>query len=123
MDNKTQIMVALSGGVDSSVAGYIATSKYKNVYSGFMINWDSLINNDILGNTNKSCTNATDLADAKNIAAKLNIPLYEYNFIEEYWNSVFVPFIKSFSQGKTPNPDIFCNKYIKFKNFFNKVWC
>ncbi|MGY6172293.1 tRNA 2-thiouridine(34) synthase MnmA [Candidatus Mycoplasma pogonae] len=115
-----KIIVGLSGGVDSSVAAYLLKSQGHEVIGLFMRNWDSLINNDILGNANISqdiCPQERDWADAQAVAAKLGIPIHRVDFVNEYWNEVFSHFIEQYKQGYTPNPDILCNKYIKFDKF------
>ena len=102
------VVVGLSGGVDSSVVGL------------FMRNWDSTTNNDVLGNPdldNDICPQEQDFQDAQKVADMLNIPLYRVDFIKEYWDNVFTYFLKEYENGRTPNPDILCNKYIKFDAF------
>jgi tRNA-uridine 2-sulfurtransferase len=115
-----KIMVGLSGGVDSAVAAYLLKLQGHDVIAGFMRNWDSLANQDILGNPSLNqdmCSQEQDYEDAVKVAAKLNIPLYRVDFIKEYWEHVFTYFIKEYERGRTPNPDLFCNKYIKFDSF------
>ena len=85
-----------------------------------MRNWDSALNNDTLGNStlnNDICPQEEDYNDAKAVADKLGLPLLRSDYIEEYWNSVFQNFIEEYERGRTPNPDILCNKYIKFDHF------
>ncbi len=114
-------MVGLSGGVDSAVAAYLLKQEGHEVIAAYMRNWDSLANNDFLGNPNQGplCPQEADYEDAKKVAEKLDIPLLRVDFIEEYWNDVFLYFIKEYQAGRTPNPDVFCNKYIKFDAFWN----
>ncbi|MBR2684715.1 MAG: tRNA 2-thiouridine(34) synthase MnmA [Erysipelotrichaceae bacterium] len=115
-----KIMVGLSGGVDSAVAAYLLKQQGHDVTCAFMRNWDSGANNDVLGNptTNDDiCPQEKDYNDAKSVAEKLGLPLLRIDFIEEYWNEVFMQFIEEYKKGRTPNPDILCNKYIKFDHF------
>jgi tRNA-specific 2-thiouridylase len=117
---KKTVVVGLSGGVDSSVAAALLIEQGFNVIGLFMRNWDSTTNNDILGNptiNDEVCTQEVDYQDAKKVADKLGIPLYRVDFIEEYWNHVFTYFLEEYKKGRTPNPDILCNKYIKFDAF------
>ena len=114
-----KIMVGLSGGVDSAVAAYLLKSQGHEVIGAFMRNWDSMANNDILGNNNKGdiCPQEQDYLDAKAVADKLGIPLLRVDFVKEYWDNVFSYFLKEYQAGRTPNPDVLCNKYIKFDAF------
>jgi tRNA-specific 2-thiouridylase len=114
------VVVGLSGGVDSSVACALLKEQGYNVIGLFMRNWDSTTNNDVLGNPEKDneiCTQEQDFQDAQKVADKLNIPLYRVDFIKEYWDNVFTYFLDEYAKGRTPNPDILCNKYIKFDAF------
>lgn len=113
-------MVALSGGVDSAVALYLLQKEGYDVSAGFMRNWDSLANSDILGNPtldDPACPQEVDYDDAVNVAQKLGVKLHRVDFVKEYWDNVFTYFLKEYENGRTPNPDIFCNKYIKFDAF------
>lgn len=115
-----KILVGLSGGVDSAVAAHLLKSAGYDVTCCFMRNWDSALNNDTLGNStlnNDICPQEEDYNDAKAVADKLGLPLLRSDYIEEYWNSVFQNFIEEYEHGRTPNPDILCNKYIKFDHF------
>ena len=115
-----KVMIGLSGGVDSAVAAYLLKKKGYEVVAGFMRNWDSLANNDYLGNPNvnaSQCPQEKDYEDAKLVADKLGIPLLRQDFVKEYWDNVFSYFLKEYKNGRTPNPDVFCNKYIKFDSF------
>ena len=114
------VVVGLSGGVDSSVACALLKEQGYNVIGLFMRNWDSTTNNDVLGNPdldNEICPQEQDFQDAQKVADMLNIPLYRVDFIKEYWDNVFTYFLKEYEKGRTPNPDILCNKYIKFDAF------
>jgi tRNA-specific 2-thiouridylase len=115
-----KIMVGLSGGVDSAVAAYLLQQQGHEVIAGFMRNWDSLANHDLLGNptlNDDMCSQEQDYEDAVKVAAILGIPLHRVDFIQEYWDHVFTYFLKEYERGRTPNPDLFCNKYIKFDAF------
>ncbi|AVN63793.1 tRNA 2-thiouridine(34) synthase MnmA [Mesoplasma florum] len=119
---KKKVIVGLSGGVDSSVAAYLLTQQGYEVEGLFMRNWDSSANNDILGNQeidNDVCPQEQDYLDALEVANKLGIKLHRIDFVQEYWEYVFEYFIKEYKKGRTPNPDILCNKYIKFDKFLN----
>lgn len=116
-----KILVGLSGGVDSAVAAYLLKQQGYQVECAFMRNWDSLTNNDILGNPTLDeaiCTQEQDYNDAVEVARILDLPLHRIDFIQEYWDDVFTTFLKEYKNGRTPNPDILCNKYIKFDAFF-----
>lgn len=115
-----KVMIGLSGGVDSAVAAYLLKKQGYEVVAGFMRNWDALANGDYLGNptvNNDQCPQEKDYEDAKKVAEKLGIPLLREDFIKEYWDHVFSFFISEYECGRTPNPDILCNKFIKFDAF------
>jgi tRNA-specific 2-thiouridylase len=117
---KKTVVLGLSGGVDSSVAAALLLEQGYNVIGLFMRNWDSTTNNDILGNPTLNddvCSQEVDYQDAEKVAKKLDIPLHRVDFIEEYWEHVFTYFLEEYKKGRTPNPDILCNKYIKFDAF------
>ncbi|MCI6358167.1 MAG: tRNA 2-thiouridine(34) synthase MnmA [Erysipelotrichaceae bacterium] len=116
----TKVMIGLSGGVDSAVAAFLLKKQGYDVVAGFMRNWDAIANGDFLGNptlNNSCCPQEADYEDAKAVAEKLGIELFRVDFIKEYWDDVFTYFLKEYQRGRTPNPDIFCNKYIKFDAF------
>ncbi len=112
-----KVVVGMSGGVDSAVAAYLLKKQGYEVVGLFMKNWDSNINNDIEGITDDVCPQELDFRDAKAVCDELNIPLYRVDFIKEYWDEVFSYFLDELKKGRTPNPDIMCNKYIKFDKF------
>ncbi|WP_343155283.1 tRNA 2-thiouridine(34) synthase MnmA [Buchnera aphidicola (Kurisakia onigurumii)] len=109
MVNK-KIIVAMSGGVDSSVSALILKKKKYQVEGLFMKNWEE-------DDTTSFCHSKKDLKDVTSVCNSINIPLHIVNFSIEYWDLVFKKFLKDLKQGKTPNPDILCNKEIKFKLF------
>ena len=109
----------MSGGVDSSVAAIVLQKQGYEVIGLFMRNWDSLADGELNGPTTDSgiCPQEEDYNDAKAVCDKLNIPLYRKDFVKEYWDYVFTYFLDELKNGRTPNPDIMCNKYIKFDMF------
>lgn len=114
-----RVVVGLSGGVDSSLAAYLLKEEGYDVVGLFMRNWDSMLNNDIEGNPNDGpiCPQEEDYNDAKRVADFLGIELHRIDFIKEYWDDVFTYFLDELKKGRTPNPDLMCNKYIKFDLF------
>lgn len=115
-----KVVIGMSGGVDSSVAAYLLQKEGYEVIGLFMRNWDSMVNNDTLGNPNLNnniCPQEQDYNDALDVCNKLNIPLYRVDFVKEYWDYVFKYFLDELEKGRTPNPDLMCNKYIKFDLF------
>ena len=119
-----KVVVGMSGGVDSSVAAILLQKEGYEVIGLFMRNWDASLNNDILGNptlNNNICPQESDYNDALSVCKKLNIPLYRVDFVKEYWDYVFTYFLDELKKGRTPNPDIMCNKYIKFDMFAKKA--
>lgn len=118
------VVIGISGGVDSSVAALLLKQQGYNVIGLFMRNWDSTINNDYLGNPNLNnsiCPQEEDYNDALLVCKKLDIPLHRVDFVKEYWDNVFTYFLDELKKGRTPNPDIMCNKYIKFDLFIEKA--
>ena len=115
-----KVIIGMSGGVDSSVAAILLKQQGYDVEGLFMRNWDSSVNGDILGNpslNNDICTQEQDYNDAVEVCKKLDIPLHRIDFVKEYWDYVFEYFLDELKKGRTPNPDIMCNKYIKFDYF------
>ena len=123
MEEKTKkVIIGMSGGVDSAVAAYLLKKQGYQVVGLFMRNWDSIANNDILGNekiNQEICPQEQDYLDAKEAAKLIGIKLERVDFIQEYWNDVFENFLHEYKNGRTPNPDILCNKYIKFDRMLN----
>ena len=119
---KKRVILGLSGGVDSSVAAVKLLEEGYEVIGVFMRNWDSATNNDFLGNPDFNsdvCPQEKDYQDAVKVAEKLGIEIKRVDFIEEYWNYVFKYFLDEYAAGRTPNPDLMCNKEIKFKAFLD----
>jgi len=108
--NRAEIMVAMSGGVDSSVSALLLQSAGRPIAGMFMKNWEE---DDRLG----ACPAEADAADAQAVADLLGITLHRRNFAAEYWDHVFEDFLAEYRAGRTPNPDILCNREIKFKTF------
>ena len=119
-----KVVIGMSGGVDSSVAAILLKEQGYDVIGLFMRNWDSTMNNDFLGNPNLNndiCPQEEDYNDAKKVCDKLGIPLHRIDFVKEYWDYVFTYFLDELKRGRTPNPDIMCNKYIKFDYFIREA--
>ena len=118
------VVVGISGGVDSSVAAILLKNQGYNVIGLFMRNWDSTLNNDFLGNPNLNnniCPQEEDYNDAVKVCEKIGIPLHRVDFVKEYWDYVFTYFLDELKKGRTPNPDVMCNKYVKFDMFAKKA--
>ena len=119
-----KVVIGMSGGVDSSVAAIILKKQGYDVIGLFMRNWDASVNNDINGNPtldNNICPQEQDYNDALAVCKKLDIPLHRVDFVKEYWDYVFTYFLDELKKGRTPNPDIMCNKYIKFDMFIKEA--
>lgn len=108
------VVVGLSGGVDSSVAALLLKEQGYNVIGLYMNNWEET---DSCGN----CTGEQDFADVRRVANKIGIPYYSVNFAKEYMDRVFSYFLSEYKAGRTPNPDVLCNREIKFKDFKEKA--
>ncbi|WP_270577786.1 MULTISPECIES: tRNA 2-thiouridine(34) synthase MnmA [Bacillaceae] len=106
----TRVVVGMSGGVDSSVAAYLLKQQGYDVIGVFMKNWDDT---DEFG----VCTATEDYEDVIRVCNQIGIPYYAVNFEKEYWDKVFTYFLDEYKAGRTPNPDVMCNKEIKFKAF------
>ena len=118
--SKTKVIIGLSGGVDSAVGLINLKEAGYDVEAVYMRNWDSTTNNDFLGNPTVNddvCPQEKDYQDALAVANKLGVKLHRIDFIEEYWNYVFSYFLNEYKNFRTPNPDVLCNKEIKFKAF------
>ena len=125
MENKNiKVIVGLSGGVDSAVALINLKEQGYDVEAMYMRNWDSAVNGDILGNPDlleDVCPQEKDYQDAVKVAEKLGVKIHRVDFVEEYWDNVFSYFLDEYRHNRTPNPDVLCNKEIKFKAFLEKA--
>lgn len=108
----SRIIVGMSGGVDSSVAAYLLKQAGHHVEGVFMKNWED-------DDTDSFCPSSVDMADAEAVCDLLDIPLQMVNFANEYWERVFAYFLDEYRAGRTPNPDILCNREIKFRAFLD----
>ncbi|XP_005725168.1 mitochondrial tRNA-specific 2-thiouridylase 1 [Pundamilia nyererei] len=104
------VVCAMSGGVDSSVAALLLKRRGYNVTGVFMKNWDSLDEKGV-------CTTEKDCEDAYRVCQSLDVPFHQVSYVKEYWHEVFSNLLKEYERGRTPNPDILCNKHIKFNHF------
>lgn len=111
-NSKTRVVVGMSGGVDSSVAALLLKEQGYDVIGIFMKNWDDTDENGV-------CTATTDYYDVQRVAEQIGIPYYSVNFEKEYWDRVFTYFLDEYKKDRTPNPDVMCNKEIKFKAFMD----
>ena len=118
-----KVVIGMSGGVDSSVAAIELQKQGYEVIGLFMRNWDSLADGELNGPTTASgiCPQEEDYNDAKKVCDKLGIPLHRKDFVKEYYDYVFKYFLDELEKGRTPNPDIMCNKYIKFDMFVKEA--
>ncbi len=110
--SKKQVIVGMSGGVDSSVAALLLQQQGYEVSGLFMKNWNE-------DDGTEYCTAKDDLLDACQVSDRLGIELHTVNFATEYWDNVFEYFLAEYKAGRTPNPDILCNREIKFKAFLD----
>lgn len=111
-NSKIRVVVGMSGGVDSSVTALMLKEQGYDVVGIFMKNWDDTDENGV-------CTATEDYKDVAKVANQIGIPYYSVNFEKEYWDRVFEYFLEEYRQGRTPNPDVMCNKEIKFKAFLD----
>lgn len=114
LNSQKLVVVGMSGGVDSSVAAYLLKEQGYRVIGIFMKNWEEV-------DESGECTSAKDYRDVVSVCEALDIPYYSLEFVEEYKEKVFKDFLKEYELGYTPNPDILCNREIKFKVFFEKA--
>lgn len=106
-----RIVVGMSGGVDSSVAALLLKQQGYDVVGVFMKNWEETDESGV-------CTAENDWNDVREVCEIIGIPYYAVNFSREYWDRVFSYFLKEYRAGRTPNPDVLCNREIKFKAFW-----
>lgn len=111
-NKNTRVVVGMSGGVDSSVTALLLKQQGYDVIGIFMKNWDDTDENGF-------CTATEDYKDVAAVAAQIGIPYYSINFEKEYWDKVFTYFLDEYKRDRTPNPDVMCNKEIKFKAFLD----
>lgn len=111
MKKKKKVIVGMSGGVDSSVAALLLKEQGYDVTGVFMKNWDEEDESGV-------CTATFDYEDVVKTCEILDIPYFTVNFVKEYWDNVFEYFLEEYRNGRTPNPDVLCNKEIKFKAFW-----
>ncbi|UJJ31493.1 tRNA 2-thiouridine(34) synthase MnmA [Halopseudomonas maritima] len=111
-NSEIRVIVGMSGGVDSSVSAALLLEQGYQVEGLFMKNWDE-------DDGTEYCTAKEDLADAQAVSDRLGIKLHTANFAAEYWDNVFEHFLEEYKAGRTPNPDILCNREIKFKAFLD----
>ena len=107
-----RIVVGMSGGVDSSVAALLLKRAGHEVIGVFMKNWEEKDENGV-------CTSESDWADVRSVCDAIGIPYYSVNFVKEYYDRVFAYFLDEYRRGRTPNPDVLCNREIKFKAFLD----
>ncbi len=110
----TTVVVGMSGGVDSSVAALVLREQGYRVLGLFMKNWEEKDEQGV-------CTSAAEFADVVRVCEKLDIPYYSVEFVQEYWDNVFTQFLAEYKAGFTPNPDVLCNREIKFNVFLKKA--
>jgi tRNA-uridine 2-sulfurtransferase len=113
MEKKT-VVVGMSGGVDSSVSALLLKQQGFNVIGLFMKNWEET-------DSDGQCHSAEDYEDVIRVCEALEIPYYSVNFVKEYWDNVFSHFVEELKLGYTPNPDVLCNREIKFQALFAKA--
>ena len=109
-----KIIIGMSGGVDSSVAAWLLREQGYHVEGLFMKNWEQ-------DDRDGYCAASKDLADAQMVCQQLGITLHTVNFAAEYWQRVFKYFLEEYASARTPNPDVLCNKEIKFKEMLHSL--
>lgn len=109
---KKKVIIGISGGVDSAVSAYLLQQQGYEVEGLFMKNWDQ-------DDSEEHCPAKIDLEDAQSVCDQLEIKLHTVNFAKEYWDNVFSHFLDEYAKFRTPNPDVLCNKEIKFKVFYD----
>ncbi|XP_055308376.1 mitochondrial tRNA-specific 2-thiouridylase 1-like [Sitodiplosis mosellana] len=109
-----KVVVGISGGVDSAVAGFMLKQKGFDVRGVFLKNWD-------LVDETGYCSAEQDWEDAQYVCDKLQIPIQRIDFVKQYWTDVFENTLREYQNGQTPNPDVYCNKYIKFGAFYRHI--
>ncbi len=107
-----RVVVGISGGVDSSVAAYLLKKQGHDVIGLFMVNWEE---------QDGSCTAESDFEDVKRVCSKLDIPYFSVNYAKQYYDRVFSHFLEEYKKGRTPNPDVLCNREIKFGPFLEQA--
>ena len=110
--SRPKIAIGISGGVDSAVSAYLLKKQGYDVMGVFMKNWNEEDENGV-------CTADQDFEDVRRVCDKIGIPYYSVNFAREYWERVFSLFLEEYKAGRTPNPDVLCNKEIKFEAFLD----
>lgn len=111
-NSNIKVVLGMSGGVDSSVSALLLKEQGYDVVGVFMKNWDDTDENGV-------CTATQDYEDVALVAEQIGIPYYSVNFEKEYWDRVFEYFLEEYRNGRTPNPDVMCNKEVKFKAFLD----
>jgi tRNA-specific 2-thiouridylase len=114
MGSRPRVVVGMSGGVDSSVSALLLKEQGYEVIGVFMKNWDDT-------DEHGRCTADEDAEDVRRVCDQIGIPYYTVNFEKQYWNKVFEYFLDEYRKGRTPNPDVMCNREIKFGDFLNKA--
>ena len=112
MTQTGRIVVGMSGGVDSAVSALLVKQQGLDVVGVFMKNWEEKDENGV-------CTSESDWSDVRNVCDLIGIPYYSVNFAKDYWDRVFTLFLNEYHAGRTPNPDVLCNREIKFKAFLD----
>ena len=109
---RNRVVVGMSGGVDSAVSALLLKRQGRDVIGVFMNNWEETDENGV-------CSSVDDWADVRDVCDRIGIPYYSVNFAQEYMDRVFQDFLREYEAGRTPNPDVLCNREIKFKAFLD----